>query len=187
MAKNVVYGEVEVRPGQSVGKVGVGTETVETIMVIANTVWDRVRGSGIEKTDKKGCERLAGELQAKYKDFATTYPIVFQWMVHLREFSAGVFKKFIVRHTKAMYKTRKEFLEKQAEYVMMNYKKTNPRASTKQISRRRALVVKSLEEDDERFQNAVEEAKEVVAEIDSANSARRRKEILAWARRGSPK
>lgn len=180
--KNTVFGEVSVRPGESLGKVGAGTETVENVMAMADAIWGRVRQSGIGKTDTKACEKLARELQAKYHDFVTTFPIVFRWMVHTREYEREVFRKFIKSHTKAMYKTQDEFLEVQAQYLMMLYRKRNPRAGAAQMKRRREIITKSLKDDNKQFQEAVKESESVIKQIDEVNLERRRAAIAAWAK-----
>lgn len=194
-AAQTVYGKTRVRPGESLGQgptagpagqVGSGTETVENIMAMADTIWGRVRQSGIAPADKKGTEKLAQELHAKYKDFATTYPIVFRWMLHTREYERRVFRDFITRHTRTMYETRAKFLEAQAQYLVMLYRKRNPRAGASRLKNYRAMITKNLKDDDKQFQEAVKESEGIVRQIAANNAERRRNCLLAWARRQKP-
>ena len=168
--------------GGTRGTVKSGTENLETVMAMAAEIWDAIKRSGVSEADDDGNDDLIKRLQADYKDFATSYPIPFRWMVQAREYEAGIFEKFILNKTKVMYKDRHEFMTSQGEYLVMLYRRRHPRASGGQLSRYRDSIAKSLKEEDDQFTAAKKEAEGVVEQSKKDADADRRRRMVAYLR-----
>jgi hypothetical protein len=180
----VVTGDVKVDlGGGATGTVGSSTETLERIMEIAAEIWATVRHSGVAADDDGGNNALMERLQGEHKDFAISYPIPFRWMVQAREYEPQALEKFLREHVKAMYKDRKEFMAAQGEYLVILYKIRRPRAGARQLARYREAVTKSLQEDDDKFTAAREQAEVEVKRLDEEVDADRRQRIVAYLRR----
>jgi hypothetical protein len=182
--KNVVYGEVQVEAGAGFGKLTTGTVSPDVIVGMADTIWGKIQQSGVEPADRDDMKLLAREIQSKYSDFVNTYPIVYRWMLHTREYESDVFRRFIVDNAKkATHRSRAEFLESQADYLMLLYRKRHPRMGATVVARRRELLTRSLKKDDKEFKEAVEQAAEIVKEDDKIIHEKRRTALIAWALR----
>ena len=181
---NIVTGDVQVDlGGGATGSVGAPTETLEKVMGIASSIWKAVRRSGVAAGDDAGNDALMKRLQGEYKEFATSYPIPFRWMVQAREYAPEPFEKYLREHVKGMYKDRKEFMAAQGEYLVLLYKHRHPRAGRRQLNRYRVAITKSLQEDDDKFTAAREEAEEAVKRLDEDVDADRRQRMVAYLQR----
>ena len=172
---DAVYGETRIGPGDisvTAQKVPIGR-----VQAIAKEIWAEISRSEVAANDDAGNDRLFKELQARYRDFAASYPIPFQWMVQAREFRPRVFETFLRNHVKVMYNDRREFLAAQAEYLVLLFRARNPRSEPRCIARYRETVRSALEKDDEMFTEACEEAKAAVKSLDAENDAARRQRL----------
>jgi len=179
--KNVVMGDVKVDlGGGATGSVGAPTVALEKVMAIAASIWKKVGRSGVKASDDAGNDALMKTLQIEFKEFATSYPIPFRWMVQAREYAPEPFEKYLKEHVKAMYKDRSEFMASQGEYLVLLYKHRHPRAGGQQLERYRAAITKSLQDDDDQFTASREEAERAVEALDRKVNAERRKRMVEY-------
>lgn len=184
MAAQRVQSEVQVDLGGGAqGSVESGQASLEQILKEATAIWGEVRRSGVDASDDDGNDQLLKTLQGDHKDFATSYPIPFRWMVQAREYDAGTFERWLKKSVKVMYKDRHEFLESQGEYLISLYRTRNPRAPASQVARYGQAIQKSLAEDDETFTQARDQVADEVEKLDAKNDADRRQRILAYLQR----
>lgn len=152
--------------------------TVACVVECARRIWGDVEGSAIRKSDDRGNNALLKELSEKYKDFAVSYPLILRWMVQAREFDAEVFERYLQKYgNKTMFRDRIEFLEAQGEYLVMAYQKQN-RHKHKNVKEYRAQIRKQLHDEDKEFTEKVEEAGQLVKEIDAAADVARRQRMI---------
>lgn len=156
-----------------------GHASPEDIIAIAKQIWKRVRDSGVGAKDDAGNDRLLTELQDDFKDFNASFPIVMRWMVQMRQFSDKALHKYLLKHSTTSLDTREKFLDLQAEYLVLLYRESHPRASAGYINQYRASLVAQLRKEDKEFMemNATVEAelKAQQAKIDHE----RREELYA--------
>ncbi|GFR88937.1 hypothetical protein ElyMa_002530200 [Elysia marginata] len=169
--------------GGASGAVEAATEPLCRVMEMAAEIWAAVRRSGVHPDDDVGNDILMKRLQGEYKDFAASYPIPFRWMVQAREYEPAAFEKYLRNHVAAMYRSRKEFMAAQGEYLVILYKIRHPRVGGRQLERYRKAIAKSLQTDDERFSAALEEAHKDVKRLDEKVDADRRQRIFAYLSR----
>jgi hypothetical protein len=124
---------------------------------------DRAEGAD-ERGNLKALERLHDELHKQYQDFAYSFPIVVRWMVYAGEYSTKALRNYIQRIGAPVWKTRQDFLESQADYLLMLYRVRNPRSSAETRRSYRRSAIKFLKDEDEKFKEALEEADEEVEE-----------------------
>jgi hypothetical protein len=178
---NIITGDVKVDlGGGATGSVGAPTETLEKVMQLASSLWRAIQNSGVAAGDDQGNDALMQRLQGEYKDFATSYPIPFRWMVQAREYAPEPFEKYLRTHVKGMYKDRTEFMAAQGEYLVLLYKHRHPRAGPGQMRRYRTAITKSLQEDDDKFTAARGEAEEAVQLLDKSVDVDRRQRMVAY-------
>lgn len=179
-----VQSEVQVDLGGGAqASVEAGHASLDKILKEATEIWDEVRRSGVSAADDAGNDDLLKTLQATHKDFATSYPIPFRWMVQAREYDSKTFERWLKQHVKAMYKDRREFLDAQGEYLVSLYKTRNPRAPVSQVAKYAKAIKKTLAEDDETFTQARDQVEDEVEKLDAQNDADRRQRLVAYLRR----
>jgi hypothetical protein len=158
------------------------TESVDTLVDVAKTIWREVRASGVAPGDDAGNEALYERLRKAHPDFAKSFPVPFRWMVQAREFSARAFRTHLKTNIKSLYRDRDEFLGAQADYLVLVYRRRNPRAPPKQVSQYRETVMKALADDNQSFMDARAEAEAEVKRLDAAVDAERRRRLVAHLR-----
>ena len=145
-AVNYCFGEAPVEASVSSQRA-----TPAELVAMANNIWRKVTKSGIDEKDTKGTDRLLEELQAEFKDFNTSFPLVLRWMVQLRQYKPKAFEKYLLKHSSAKLDTRKGFLELQAEYPVLLYRETHKHPDENFVRRYREHLVQQLLDEDKVF------------------------------------
>ena len=125
--------------------------TPEELVAMAKKIWGKVGKSGVAKEDDKGNDALLEQLQAEFKDFNTSFPLVLRWMVQMRQFNAEALKKYLLMHASAKLDTREGFLKLQAEYLVLLYRETHRHPDEGFVRRYRESLVRQLLEEDKSF------------------------------------
>jgi hypothetical protein len=137
--------------------------TPEEIVAIGKEIWAAIRQSKVAADDDRGNEALLEKLQAQYKDFGSSFPLVLRWMAQMRQFNAEALRKYLLLHAEAKLDSREGFLELQAEYLVLLYRETHPHPDEAYIKRYRASLVKQLMEEDKAFLALQKEVEEDLA------------------------
>lgn len=146
-AGNIDYGEIPVRASVHSAQ----RSTPEELVQLGKKIWAEVQRTKVKKDDDRGNDALLEKFQNKYTDFNQSFPIVLRWMVQRREFEAGAFHKFLLKHAHAKLDTREAFLELQGEYLVLLYCATHPRYDKGFVKKYRDAVVKQLIDEDKEF------------------------------------
>lgn len=125
--------------------------TPADLIKLGATIWRRVVDSKISPQDEAANDKLLENLQAEFRDFSTSFPLVLRWMVQMRRFSSKSFERFLLKHASVDLKSRESFLRLQAEYLVLLYQEDNPHVSTKKVEKYRESVVKHLIDEDKAF------------------------------------
>jgi hypothetical protein len=150
--------------------------TSEEILAIARQIWQRVAASGVAADDDRGNDSLLAVLQADFKDFGTTLPLVLRWMVQMRKFSAKALRTYLVKHAAAKLATRREFLELQAEYPVLLYR-AEGRRQPSEVRAYRAAIIESLVAEDAEFLEIQKKAEAELARLAAADDQDRRRRL----------
>lgn len=107
-----------------------------------------------------------GELHKKmikdHHDFASIYAIVVRHIVMHNEYYDEAMRRYVQFLTNNPWKEKKEFIERQGEYLVYVEKHKNPRMGTAQLARYRDNVRRQLLEEDKKFDEYEKEVKETV-------------------------
>jgi hypothetical protein len=151
--------------------------TPDAVVAIGKTIWAEVEKSGVPGDDDAGNDALLGRLQAQYKDFTTSFPLVVRWMVQMRLFNAEALRKYLLKHAAAKLDTRRDFLELQAEYLVLLYRETHRRPDEAFVKRYREALVRQLLEEDEEFAKIQRQLKADLKLEDAALDRDRRRRL----------
>lgn len=154
--------------------------TVEEITAIAKQIWGKVAKSKIDKADDENNDKLLGQLQLEFKDFNSSFPLVLRWMVQMRKFNTKVFEKYLLKHASAKLSTREEFLELQAEYLVLLFREESNHPDESVVKKYRAAIVKDLLAEDKKFIELHEQVEKDIEVQDSKNDVDRRKRLYEF-------
>jgi hypothetical protein len=157
-----------------------GHASPDDIVAIAKQIWACVTESGVAKSDDAGNDALLSTLQNRFREFNASFPLVMRWMVQMRQFKVAALHKYLIKHGTADLSSRENFLDLQAEYLVLLYREAHPRADQSFVRRYRASIIAQLRKEDAEFMDmnktVEEEIKARQAEVDTA----RRDELYAF-------
>ena len=94
-------------------------------------------------------------------------------MVEARQYDEQAFRTYAKNHVKSNYKDRNEFWKCQGEYLIILFRRLNPKASLNAIRSYREVVMVLLKKDNDDFDEANKQADEEIKVIKSKEHATR--------------
>lgn len=125
-------------------------------------------------TDSDEYTRVVKNLQQRYKQFNTSYPIFIRWTVQTGHYSKAAFRKFLEKLTITNPKTMEEFLELQRNYVVYLYKEMNPHYNTAYVNSMSSKLLTEMIKEETKFK---EVSKEVDKDFEELDIMRKKKNI----------
>ena len=159
----------------NMGSGNVQTEYIN-IDIVINTIKEilnKVKRSEIDPSNSVENTKLLKILQDEYKDFSTAHPVVLRWLVEARQYDEQAFRTYARNHVKSNYKDRNEFWKCQGEYLILLFRRLNPKASLNAIRSYRDGVMGLLKKDNDEFDDANKKADEEIKVIKSKEHATR--------------
>lgn len=124
--------------------------------------------------NEEAVKYIHNQLIKDHHEFAGAYPIVLRTIVYEKFFHPKVMKNYFVHISNNPWKTREEFLERQAEYLVYMLRFRCPRTEVKKIYEYRNMIIKQLKEEDKEFQSVYKKVTdECNKEADEAKQLRR--------------
>jgi hypothetical protein len=131
--------------------------TPDYVLNEANIIWGKCRAAigdrNIPFGDRDAAHTLMAEMRAQHKDFCMSYPVVLRYMCEMHLYHTKAFGKFLRRVEKNPWRSESEYLDAQADYVMLLYKHTNPRFNTREANNVRKNVRELLQKEHELFKD----------------------------------
>jgi len=140
---------------------------IETVINTIKEILNKVKRSEIDPKNSEENTKLLKILQTEYKDFALTHPVILRWMVEARQYDEQAFRTYAKNHVKSTYKDRNEFWKCQGEYLILLFRRLNPKVSIKAVKSYRDGVMKLLKKDNDDFDDANKKADEEIKAIKS--------------------
>ncbi len=144
------------------------------------------KGKDGKEPPEAALKELHDRLVKDHKDFASSYPIVTRVMVFEGFYVPKVMKNYFVHISNHPWKTREEFLERQAEYLVYVLRYRCPRTETKKIHAYRNEMIKKLKQEDAEFIEAFKAIGEQMDKEMGQSKDDRRERILEMLRAGIP-
>ena len=116
--------------------------TPEDIVKEAMTINKKLRLANIPPGDDDRTERFMTEIRKDHKEFCESYPIVLRYMCQMRQFSAKALQKYLAKIAAKPWSGQEEYLDSQADYVVILYKELHPRWQRKEVTNLRQNVRK---------------------------------------------
>ena len=136
-------------------------EDINATLKTADELWAAYREKRNDATFiKKNVTEKIGHFQSLgYSDFITKYAVPTRYMVMYDEYSHNAFHKYLIRLKTVGYKSKDEWIERQADYVKLLWRAYNPRGSTKDAAEAHRGAYESIKTEMEGFENDYDKAK----------------------------
>lgn len=168
-----LFTESEVDSNMGTGNIKTEYINIEIVINTIKEILNKVKRAEIEPKNAEENTKLLKILQDEYKDFSITHPVVLRWMVEARQYDEQAFRTYAKNHVKSTYKDRNEFWKCQGEYLILLFRRLNPKASVKAIRHYRDNVMGLLKKDNDEFDDANKKADEEIKIIKAKEHATR--------------
>ena len=97
-----------------------------------------------------------------HHDFASIYMLPLRSIVYTNEYFDDVMERYVNHLSKNPWNNRREFIERQADYLVFLYRRKHPRHGSKDVSLYKENCIKKLVEEDDKMKEYEKEVKETV-------------------------
>jgi len=97
--------------------------TIQDVLDEAEAIWIELKRRKLRPTDHEQLDAFYKETISKHKELMQAYPIVLRYLCQMCLYDGIVFRRFIDKMTKNPCKSESDYLDLQADYVLMLYKK----------------------------------------------------------------
>ena len=158
--------------------------TAEFVVKQAIEIYGKMKTANIHIMDVKQTEDFTKMIHKTYPDFCISYPIVARYICQLRQFDPSVFKKWLLEIQKNPWKTEEDYLDANARYINMLYKKSLKSTHPDQadIKNHYTEVRKVLQEEHESFKTKVKDLEEKVKNKESEFSVKNKEELYRYTK-----
>ena len=143
---NVDYGEIKASL-----KITCSQSNIDSIVDMATDIYYLAVRSEVPKENPNASDDLLERIRIKYKDFATSFPLILKWIVLTRQYHPSAFKKYLIMYSSVEFKTRTEFLAMQIEYLVYLHKESNSNITEAFCNNLRVNMLKIMMEEDNEF------------------------------------
>lgn len=140
--------------------------TPEFVLNEAKEMWafckKEIRTRKLRFGDVDGAEALMSDLRRDHKDFSTSYPVVLRYMAEMQQFHPEAFRKYLKKIAEHPWTNEDQYLDSQADYIVLLYKETHKRWNKTEVNRLRANVRAILQHEHDQVKRYQEEFKQEV-------------------------
>ena len=101
--------------------------TLGEIVTEADTISRKSRSRKLKFGNIEAADSLMAELRKEHPEFCKSYPIVLRYMCQMQEYSTRAFRQYLLKIKEHPWKTQEEYLDSQADYVVILYRATHTR------------------------------------------------------------
>lgn len=150
--------------------------SLDEIITIVKKIWKKALKSNLETLTEIQSDKLLEDLQNEFKDFSQTFPLVLRWMIQMKQFNLTIFKTYLTKFSLAKVGSREEYLDLQAEYLVMMFRHNSHHPDEKKVQEYRRQLIESLIQEDKAFKEIQKEVEEQMkAEEKEINEEKKKK------------
>jgi hypothetical protein len=161
--------------------------SIDDLVNEANDIWKYAKARRLKFGDSAGAERLMADVQAKHPQFCHSYPIVNRYICEMQQYSTKAFRMWLMKIKEHPWKGENEYLDAQADYIVMLYKVKAPRANMTQVNQFRAQIRALLQVEHEKFKHYVNEFDKEVSAEESVLKKKNANELHKFVLSAGPK
>lgn len=135
--------------------------TIDDVVTEAMQIWTLFKKTFPRSAEhpRSALTEFYNDMQREHREFSTTYPIVMRYMCEMGQFHPDAFRKYLNYIKHHQWNSVDTYLESQAKYAMILYKKLNPRYKMDDAKNYYDNVLKMLKLERQQFEKEAEEAK----------------------------
>jgi hypothetical protein len=172
---NIISGSAKIHNERNVTK--------EEILDEADKVWKCCKERSVDITDLDAVEEFMSELRKQFKEFCTSYPIAMRYMAQFNSYNRKALEKYLNKIEKKPWKSESEYLESQADYVVILYKETHPKWNTTHVNNLRRNIITMLENESKVFKERLDSSEKKVNETEKRINDESKAELKSYFRR----
>ena len=155
------------------------TKTPEEIVQEANEIFSKVNKENYGIEDSAKADELLTRLRGEHPEFSQQFPLVLRFMAQAKRYHPKAMERYLKKYKEDMkkWKTRKDYLETQADYVIILYKTINTRYDERRVRMMREEVLKQLLDEEEKFTKMIEEAEKEAEQVEKERDKDRRQRL----------
>jgi hypothetical protein len=150
--------------------------TLEDVLKVGDQIWKKCREKKLDISNTKATDEYLAELRYQFPEFAQSYPIVLRYMVQMNSYKHKAFERYLHRIQKHPWTSEDEYLQSQADYVIILYKAMHPRWKKNETEVMHRQVLDMLRKEHYAFK---EQAERVQQEVDEEQMVLKERNIAA--------
>lgn len=155
----------EYTSGGQFGKAAIHNEkdvTPDYVLKEANTMWKKASKWKVDPTNSEEVDGKMAEMRRDHPEFCQSYPIVLRYMVQFKQYSSEAFRIYLKKIQNKPWKNENEYLDSQADYVVILYQKTHKNWNSTQVGQLRRNIREILQKEHDHFKMRLEQNQKVV-------------------------
>lgn len=156
--------------------------TIDEIVREATQIWLKAKAKNIPSGDIDAAEALMSEFRKSNPEFCKSYPIVLRYICQMKEYDPRALRKYLIKIKEHPWKTEEEYLDSQADYVVILYQAKHKHWNRTDISRLRKNVRDMLQYEHEAFKHHVEEFDREVSSLEYVHKEKNSHELTEFVR-----
>ena len=152
---------------------------ISEIIAEGNKIFSKILDTKYDIANEAESDALLDKLRDEHKDFATTLPLVLRVMVQMKKYSQKALTRYLKKMKADMpkWKSRQDFIESQADYMVILYKTLTPHYDMRKIKEMKEEIRKQLLDEDDEFQKMVKEAEKEAEQKEKEIEDQRRRDL----------
>jgi len=156
--------------------------TIDDVVREATAMYKIARSRNLKFGDLEAADALMAEFRKSNPEFSKSYPIVLRYMCQMQEFDSKALRKYLLKIKEHPWKNEKEYLDSQADYVVILYQATHSKWNRTQINNIRANVRATLQREHDMFTQYVKEFDREVTEQEQVLKKKSMDELTEFVR-----
>lgn len=153
--------------------------TIDEVVAECDEVFAEFKKRRFHPEDHKALDAFHAEMFEKHKELAQAYPIVLRYMCQLGCYNSKVFRMFIKKISESPIKSESDYLDIQADYVVMLYKAFN-KWDIKKIAAVRAEARKKLQDETDNFKKLLKKYEEDKKTLEAEHEKFNKNDLAAF-------
>jgi protein-tyrosine-phosphatase len=159
--------------------------TIDDVVQEAASMYKIARARNLKFGDLEAADALMSEFRKSNPEFSKSYPIVLRYMCQMQEFDSRALRKYLLKIKEHPWKNEKEYLDSQADYVVILYQAKHSKWNRTQINNIRANVRATLQREHDMFTQYVKEFDREVSAQEQVLKKKSMDELTEFVREAS--
>lgn len=153
--------------------------SIDDVVREGDEIFAEFKSRRFHPQDHKALDAFHVEMFDKHKELAQAYPIVLRYMCQLGAYNSKVFRMFIKKISQTPIKSEEDYLDVQADYVVMLYKAFN-KWDAKKVAAVRSEARNKLQDETDNFKKLLKRYDENRKKLDETHTQFNKEDLAAF-------